>query len=199
VTNRTIKILLALNLLALALVVVCQFVTLRNVGAQTSVRTPEKDNEDLTRLMDEDQADRSPAAGRTIDWKIVGPRDEIRLRRAKELYTEDQLRTGKDYFNAALILQHSDAPDDYLLAHELCIVAIKKGAGVESLAAASEDRFLMSIGRPQRFGTQYRSDGPNAPFRLYKMDSGVTDTLRRMMNVPSLAEAKAGEAKWNRK
>jgi hypothetical protein len=50
-----------------------------------------------------------------------------------------------------LILQHSLAPEDYLLAHELCVVALsqwKTNVGAldaRGLAAASEDRFLMSI------------------------------------------------------
>jgi hypothetical protein len=56
----------------------------------------------------------------------------------------------------------------------------------------------MSIDRPQRFGTQFRSEGPNAPFKLYKMDSGVTDELRRTMDIRSLAAAKAREAEMNR-
>jgi hypothetical protein len=56
----------------------------------------------------------------------------------------------------------------------------------------------MNIDRPQRFGTQFRTEGANTPFKLYKMDSGVTDELRRALNVPSLAEAKAREAKMGR-
>ena len=149
-------------------------------------------------MTQEDQADRNPPAGKPIDWKMVEPRDRARLARAKELYVRDQLQTGRDYFNAALILQHSELPGDYLLAHELSVVAISKGVRVESLAAAGEDRFLMSIGRPQRFGTQYRSD-KGGPYRLYSMDTGVTDQLRRLMHVPTLAEAKAAEAEMNRK
>jgi hypothetical protein len=56
----------------------------------------------------------------------------------------------------------------------------------------------MSIGRPQRFGRQYKSDEPNQPYGLYTIDSGVADQLPRIMNVPSLAEAKAREAEMNR-
>jgi len=89
----------------------------------------------------------------------------------------------------------------YLLAHELCVVAISKGdARAKWLAAASEDRFLMNIDRPQRFATQFRCDGlPNCEYHLYKLDAGVTDELRRVLDVPSLAEAKAREARMNRK
>ena len=38
----------------------------------------------------------------------------------------------------------------------------------------------MSIGRPQRFGTQFRSEGAG-PLRLYTVGEGVTDELRRVM------------------
>jgi hypothetical protein len=119
-------------------------------------------------------------------------RDAARLKRVKELYAQNLLKTGGDYYHAAMILQHSDVANDYLLAHELCVAAISKGdARGKWLAAASEDRFLMNISRPQRFATQFRCDGPNCEFHLYKVDEGVTDELRRVLDVPSLAEAKA--------
>ncbi len=194
--DRTIKILLVLNLLVLTAILLRPSLSLPATAAQSSPAT--EDNPELTRLMDEDQGDRMPAAGKSIDWKVVGPRDAARLKRVKEIYSQNKLQTGNDYANAALILQHSDTPEDYLLAHELCVVAISLKRGIESLAAATEDRFLMTIGRPQRFGTQYKSDGPNQPFRLYKVDSGVTDELRRIMMVPSLAGAKAREAEMNK-
>lgn len=195
--DRTLKLLLVLNLVVLTAILLRPSLSLPATAAQSSAAT--RDNPELMRLMNEDQADRLSPAGKSIDWKVVGPRDDARLKRVKELYSQNQLRTGNDYFNAALILQHSNTPEDYLLAHELCVVAISKKRGIESLAAASEDRFLMSIGRPQRFGTQYKSDGPNQPYRLYKIDSGVTDELRRVMMVPTLAEAKAREAEMNKR
>ncbi len=193
--DRTIKLLLVLNLMVLTAILLRPSLSLPSADAQSS--SANKDNPELTRLMDEDQADRMPPAGKSIDWKVVGPRDQARLKRVKELYSQNQLRTGNDYFNAALILQHSNTSEDYLLAHELSVVAISKKRGIDSLAAVSEDRFLMSIGRPQRFGTQYKSDGPNQPMRLYKVEPGVTDDLRRIMMVPTLAEAKALEARMN--
>jgi hypothetical protein len=55
----------------------------------------------------------------------------------------------------------------------------------------------MNLGRPQRFGTQYRSSGTNDPVRLYKVEPGVTDELRRELGVPTLAEARKREAQMN--
>ena len=168
-----------------------------SVEAQSSTKPTPKDNEELIRLYQEDQADRAPRTA--IDWKVVGPRDQARLKRVKELYTQGRMQTGGDYYNAAMVLQHGSSPEDFLLAHEFCIVAISKGeVRAKWLAAASEDRFLMNIGRPQRFGTQYRSDG-QGPIRLYEVGPSVTDGLRHALDVPSLAEAKAREAEFNKK
>ena len=45
-----------------------------SVEAQSSAKPPPKDNEELIRLYQEDQADRAPRTA--IDWKVVGPRDQ---------------------------------------------------------------------------------------------------------------------------
>lgn len=195
--DRTIKVLLILNLLLLTAILVRPSTFLLVAGAQSP--SPTRDNAELARLMDEDQADRMPPAGKSIDWKVVSPRDALRLKRVKELYTKNQLQTGGDYYHAAMILQHGDVVEDYLLSHELCVAAIGQGdTRAKWLAAASEDRFLITIGRPQRFGTQYKADGTNQRYRLYNVEPGVTDDLRRIMMVPSLADAKAREAEMNK-
>ena len=87
------------------------------------------DNEEVARLYADDQADRKPAGGKPIDWKIIGPRDSARLKRIKEIYQANELRSGKDYYHAAMILQHGDRPEDYLLCHELCVAAVFKSGG----------------------------------------------------------------------
>ena len=167
-----------------------------------------QENEEVTRLFTEDQADRGPKDGKAIDWKVVGPRDTARQKRVMELYTAGELRTGKDYFHAGMILQHGDRPEDYLLCHELCVAAVFKSGGspkaswlgtAKWLAAASEDRFLLSIGRPQRFGTQFSASGPRSSWRLDKVEAGVSDELRKVWNVPTLAKAKERETEMNKK
>lgn len=127
---------------------------------------------------------------------VVGPRDKAREARVKELYATNQLRTGNDYHRAAMVLQHAGKSEDFLLAHEFCVIAIFKGVDARWLAAASEDRFLQSIERPQRFGTQSRKMG-DSPWSLGEIDSSVTDAHRAEMKVPSLDQAKARLAKQN--
>jgi TonB family protein len=158
------------------------------------------DNEELRRLHDEDQADRSPADGRTVDWSAVQARDRARQERIKVLFSQGQLRTANDYYHAAMILQHGVTPEDFLLAHEFCVVAISKGRTDKEtrwLAASAEDRFLMNIGRPQRFGTQFRSDG-GGPLKQYPVDTSVTNELRQLMGAHALDEAKTYEAELNK-
>jgi hypothetical protein len=77
-------------------------------------------------MFQEDQDDRKPGL-HGIDWAVVKPRDDARLERTRQLYAAGGLRTGADWFHAALILQHSSEADDYLLAHEMCIAAVAKG------------------------------------------------------------------------
>lgn len=168
-------------------------------AAQTSGPTNSPtDNLELQKIQEADQADRQPSSG-SIDWSLVTVRDRAREAQVEELYRQGKLLTGTDYFNAALVLQHGSKPEDYLLAHELCVVAIIKGnVPARWLAAATEDRFLMNIGRPQRFGTQYRPEPgkPSSPMRLYQVDDGSlssTDELRKQMNAPSLAAAQERE------
>ena len=201
-SNRIVKILLVLNLLTLSVIALRPLFTPRAALAQAPATQTQagKDNEELARLYREDQADRSPADGKPIDWAVVAPRDKARLLRVKEIYAQNRVQTGADYYRMAMVLQHGDVPEDYLLAHELCVAAIGKGeAQAKWLAAASEDRFLMTIGRPQRFATQYQSIGSNSPLKLYQVDAGVNDELRRALNVPTLAKAKEREAELNKK
>jgi hypothetical protein len=122
------------------------------------------------------------------------------LARVKQLYATGGIRTGEDYYHAALVLQHGEVAEDYLLAHEFCVAAMMLGKNEiesSSLGAAAEDRFLMTIGRPQRFGTQYRSEGDGA-LQLYRVEDGVTDELRKVMAVPRLSEAKARAAEFTK-
>ena len=155
----------------------------------TAGRAESVHNEELRTLFEADQADRQRSHSE-IDWAVVSRRDAVRLRRVKELYHSGAVLTGKDWFRAALVLQHSPVADDHLLAHEMCIAALALGErSAASLAAATEDRFLRGIGRRQRFGTQYEGAGHSGPLVLAEIEQGVTDALRAVLDVPPLPPA----------
>lgn len=198
--NRLTKLSLVLTLSGLW-IALYPLLTLPPAQGQSGAMQASKDNQEVKRLCDEDQSDRTPPQGKSIDVASLGPRDKARLKRVKELYTQNLLKTANDYDCAATVLQHGEAPEDFLLAHEFWVVALSKGKNDRetlSLIAASEDRFLMNIGRPQRFGTQLRSEG-NGPILLYPIDEGVSDELRRLMIGHSLAEIKTRAAEMNKK
>jgi len=166
--------------------------------ARSAQTPPQADNPELARMFQEDQADRKPGL-HGIDWSVVKPRDEARLKRTRELYGSGALRTGSDWLHAALILQHSGEPDDYLLAHEMCVAALVQGEkGAKWLVAATEDRFLMGIGRKQRFGTQYEPATEPGKFRLAPTDPQVTDELRVALGAPPIGVAKATEGRFDK-
>jgi len=159
-------------------------------AAQPAIPVPASDNQELKSMYEADQADRKPQDGAVIDWQRVSVSDRARERRTKELYRANELRTGADYYHAALILQHASSAEDYLLAHEFCVVAVAKGESRAGwLAAATQDRFLLAIGRPQRFGTQITSGG-GAPINLDESANAATDALRAALDVPPPTRAR---------
>lgn len=149
----------------------------------------------LSAIFAEDQKDRKiMESGQAYDWESISIRDEEREKSVRELIEKGKLKTGEDYYHAAMILQHGVEPEDHLLAHDLCIVAIGKGEEkAKWLAAASLDRFLIGIGREQRYGTQFGSSRSFNPPRLLPTDNQVPDALRVEMNVPTLKQAKEAE------
>jgi hypothetical protein len=157
--------------------------------------TAEESSKALSVIFADDQKDRKTiASGQAYDWESIAYRDEEREQAVRELIKMKKLTTGEDFYHAAMILQHGTSPDDYLLAHDLSVIAISKGEdNAKWLAAASLDRFLIGIGRSQRYGTQFRSDRSFNPPRLAPIDSEVPDALRVEMNVPTLKEARKAE------
>jgi hypothetical protein len=154
-------------------------------------------NEELLRIYEEDQADRSGK----IDWAGVGPRDEARRRRVLELLASGEVNSADDHFHAAMVLQHGSAPDDFNRAHELSLKAAELNPDHHSakwLAAAARDRYLQSIGEPQIYGTQFRKiDGT---WTLDPIDeAAVSDAERARWGVPPLDEARRRAARMNGK
>jgi hypothetical protein len=80
----------------------------------------------------------------------------------------------------------------------MCIAALaQREKGAMWLVAATEDRFLMGIGRKQRFGTQYEAAAEPGRFCFAPTDPQVTDELRAAVGAPPLSEAKATEGRFD--
>jgi len=133
----------------------------------------------------EDQLDQRRFRENDMPWEEVERRDREREEAVRQALREGRLRTGADYCYAAMILHHGRTPEDDLLAHEFAVLAAAKGSPrARWLAAAIEDRFLRSIGRPQRFSTQHGKAGEDAPVELYPVNPSITDELRLAFDVP---------------
>lgn len=142
----------------------------RMLTYDTVLGIAEAPNTELIAMFDADQAAREALA--SADSKAreamlveLSTSDQSRKNRLMQMMKSGELRTGADFYRAAMILQHGDLADDYLLAHHLAVVSLSKGFGDASwLAAASLDRFLLTIGKAQIYGTQWNREGPKGPF-----------------------------------
>ena len=146
------------------------------------------DNAEMTRLFDADQADRgAPMTPATMNG--IATRDFERRTRTRVLLDGGKLATGDDYYHAAFVFQHGDAPADYLLAHSLAVAAAAKGQKEAAWsAAASLDRWLQAMGQPQVYGTQFRWLGTGPVTQEPYDRAAVSDGLRAAMGVPLLAD-----------
>ncbi len=149
-------------------------------------RISSQDHPELEKLFELDQKIRSGFLDATPDQLTeMRKADSDRRSRVLELYNSGMLKTENDYYRAAMIFQHGVEPDHYLFAHELAVASLALGnQNARWLAAATEDRFLKSLGRKQRFGTQFEKSGDNQKWKLYDMDEHVNDSLRAVLNCP---------------
>lgn len=110
----------------------------------------------LAAMHDTDQQDRFSGL-----MLLDGTRDAARLARVKELDAARLITLPADQFNAALVYQHARCPDEFQRAAELANAAAAAGVpNAEALAHAATDRWLLSIGQPQRYGTQLTVSKP---------------------------------------
>lgn len=145
-------------------------------------------NGELLDLYEDDQGDRSG----DIDWSEVSARDAARRQRVAEIMAAGEAQAADDYFHAAMVFQHGTEPEDFERAHEWALKAVEidpDHGSARWLAAAAKDRYLMNVGRPQLYGTQFRRDEGGAWY-LYEVDPSVTDEERAKWNVPPLAVAR---------
>jgi hypothetical protein len=145
-------------------------------------------NPEMQQIFQADQKDRQPGIGK-IDWAVVTKSDAARRTATARLLAEGKLHTGEDFERAAFVFQHGDSPDDYLLAHTLAILAVARGQATAMwIAAATLDRYLQSINKPQIYGTQFLTKPKQATTQEPYNRGLVSDAVRGYLGVPSQAE-----------
>ena len=150
--------------------------------------TQAADNEELATMYEVDQNSRQGE----IDWSIVAAEDRKRETRVYEMIEAGDIVTANDHFHAAMILQHGTDPADYDKAHELSKRAYEMDPELKVagwLSAATKDRYLLSIGEPQWYGTQF--GGNHGVIVMREVDeSKVTDQQRQALGVPTLEQSR---------
>lgn len=105
----------------------------------------------------EDQAEvpaGKPGGISPITGKEFNARGEARRLQICSMLAKGNVQTWDDLHDAALLFQHGEDADDYLLANILSVEAVIKGSDRSKwLAAATLDRYLQIINKPQVFGT----------------------------------------------
>ncbi len=154
-------------------------------------------NAEMTAIFEADQADRRPGASAAIDWSVVTPRDVARRTRVRALLASGALASGDDFYHAAFVFQHGDAPEDYLLAHSFALIAAARGRPDATwIGAATLDRYLQAIGRPQIYGTQYRTPAGRPATQDPYDRTLVSDALRAALGVPDQAAQERRRAEF---
>ena len=104
-------------------------------------------------LYETDQAERS---SKNTNWSQMSRNDRKRLRKVKELLIDSNKFTALDYTRAAMIFQHGGKSEEYKTAIQLMERAIELDSSTNQwLFFAATDRYLLSMNKPQIFGTQY--------------------------------------------
>ena len=180
-----------IKLVAASAVLVTSQMAAQNPAPATRPVAP--NNPELEQIYKEDQAERASGVKPGPD---AAQRDRERLRRTAALIEAGKAQTADDYFHAAQVYNHGTTAEDYLRSHELAVLAAAKGNRMALfLSAASLDRFLREIGRPQVFGTQYNRRDNLATIEPF--DRSMSDNLRVEFGVPRLKELDARLAERN--
>jgi hypothetical protein len=148
---------------------------------------PVSDNPTLTEMFTVDQKARESDH---VDWAKLTKDDEQRRNDLRQMLSVGGVRTGNDYFHAAMIFQHGQNPDEYLMAHVLAMDAVALGSKeARWLSAATLDRYLLSIWQPQVLGTQFHGEPNFGGMTHDKINPAiVSDPMRNATCVVSASE-----------
>ncbi len=150
--------------------------------------------EELFLITLEDRSDRLGPNKKTLD--AVVERDRIRREKVQQLLDQGKLRSAFDFRQAALIFHHGGTTPECEQALTLVSKAFAldpKNRRIRWLKAAIIDRYRLTLGLPQVYGTQYKMiTSPIFLFGCFTVDtideSLATDEDRNQMGVPKLAD-----------
>lgn len=154
------------------------------------------DNEELIEMFKSDQADRT----NHIDRDIRQKNDSLREVRVYELLDSNKVHTSLDFNNAALIFHHGEDS----VAYGMAVKLMRKSIELDStrnkwFLAVITDRYLLSINKPQVYGTHYKRLEDGTVLREEMDSTKITDAERIEFGVETLAEQREKIINLNRK
>jgi hypothetical protein len=153
-------------------------------------------NPEMRQIFEEDQKVRQP--GTKIDWTVVNKTDAEHRQATLKLLNDGALHSGEDFNWAAFVFQHGSAPDDYLLAHTLAMIAVEKGySDALWISAATLDRYLQSIKQPQIYGTQYQTPTGAPTTQEPYNRTLIPDAVRLQLGVPERSAQEAQRKQYD--
>lgn len=138
-----------------------------------------------------DQKDRESVYHTPEALASLKGRDHERTRQAYELLRAGRLKTPSDLYHAAVVLQHGSVPSDFLTAHRLAFLSALMGHKTSRwLTAATLDRYLMSLGVGQVYGTQFELDPKEGKYQLKLpiQEQAILPFEKEFLGVPAAAE-----------
>lgn len=159
---------------------------------------PEETSSVLAGMVDADQEMRTQGVGgilAAVQWKIG---DWKRLRKVRRMVEAGRLETATDYRRAAFLLQHGNRPSDFAQARDLADVAAERGDdAARRLQALAEDRYRLSVGQKQKYGSQIRCI-PGEGWSLEPFDPSTSDADRAAVGIEPLDDLRAKVERLNR-
>jgi hypothetical protein len=151
---------------------------------QICINSPKIQDErsgELRLLAAEDQKDRE-------NWEniseeqlgLIMQRDLHRRMRVGEIFGEGCFKMPEDYMNAALIYQHGDTSDHFYQAFIWSKRAYELGStSAQAFSALAIDRYLVSIGMKQLFGSQYFKLNQDACLCMQPVEPSFPNSTRK--------------------
>jgi len=141
---------------------------------------------ELKRILESDQADRdwlkNLTPGERPAQKLLDSmnRNDLRRRmRVGEIFGEGCLKSAADYNSAFFVYQHGNTSGHYFQAFIWAKESLNLGnPNVKGEVAMAVDRYLVSTGRQQLFGTQASQTKASTCFCIEPIEASFPETMR---------------------
>jgi hypothetical protein len=175
--------------------------TNQNLTCLTEPKIQTARSKELKNLLEADQKERKKSWEQLSrqQMEAIAKRDLKRRIRVGEIFAEGCLKTADDYAAAAMIYQHGDVPDHYFQAFIWSQRGVMLGDEHQKhMMALAIDRYLVSIGKKQLFGSQgSASDTTGWCVCMEPVESTFPETIRQQYLGQSLSDKYAEISAFN--